>query len=50
MTKPGEENHLDLIRNALAGLRYGELVIKVENGEVTMIERTDKIRPRARRR
>jgi hypothetical protein len=50
MTKPPDETPLDLIRNALAGLRYGEVVLKVENGEVTMIERTDKIRPRTQRR
>ena len=36
---------LDLIRNALAGLKFGELVIAVHDGEVVQISRTEKFRP-----
>jgi hypothetical protein len=36
---------LDLIRNALAGLKFGELVISVHDGEVVQIARTEKLRP-----
>ena len=36
---------LELIRNALAGLKFGELVIAVHDGEVVQISRTEKIRP-----
>jgi hypothetical protein len=36
---------LDLIRTALAGLKFGELVISVHEGEVVQISRTEKLRP-----
>ncbi len=36
---------LDLIRSALAGLKFGELVISVHEGEVVQISRTEKLRP-----
>jgi hypothetical protein len=36
---------LDLIKSALAGLRFGELVISVHEGEVVQISRTEKLRP-----
>jgi hypothetical protein len=36
---------LELIRKALAGLRFGEVVIAVHDGEVVQIARTEKVRP-----
>lgn len=36
---------LELIRSALAGLKFGELVIAVHEGEVVQISRTEKFRP-----
>jgi len=36
---------LDLIKSALAGLKFGELVISVHEGEVVQISRTEKLRP-----
>jgi len=36
---------LELIRTALAGLKFGELVISVHEGEVVQISRTEKFRP-----
>ena len=36
---------LELIRTALAGLKFGELVISVHEGEVVQISRTEKLRP-----
>jgi hypothetical protein len=35
---------LELVREALAGLRFGEIVIAVHDGEVVQINRTEKIR------
>jgi hypothetical protein len=34
-----------LIKNALAGLKFGELVISIHEGEVVQISRTEKLRP-----
>jgi hypothetical protein len=36
---------IELIRKALAGLRFGEVVIAVHDGEVVQIARTEKVRP-----
>jgi hypothetical protein len=36
---------LELIKSALAGLKFGELVISVHEGEVVQISRTEKLRP-----
>lgn len=36
---------LELIRNALTGLKFGELVIAVHEGEIVQISRTEKVRP-----
>lgn len=36
---------LDLIRNALTGLKFGELVIAVHDGQIVQISRTEKVRP-----
>jgi hypothetical protein len=41
----GEREALDLIKSALAGLKFGELVISVHEGEVVQISRTEKLRP-----
>jgi len=35
---------IELIRKALAGLRFGEIVIAVHDGEVVQIARTEKVR------
>ena len=40
-----ERSTLELIRNALTGLRFGELTIAVHDGEIVQISRTEKIRP-----
>ena len=47
MTKEPEQDPIELIRRALAGLRYGEIVIAVHDGEIVQISRTEKIRLRA---
>ncbi|HTR52469.1 MAG TPA: YezD family protein [Kofleriaceae bacterium] len=36
---------LEHVRAALAGLRFGEIVIAVHDGEIVQIARTEKIRP-----
>lgn len=36
---------LRMVAEALTGLRYGEIVIQVHNGQVVQIDRTDKLRP-----
>jgi len=42
---------LELVRQALHGLRYGEVTIAVHDGEIVQINRTEKIRtPPTRRR
>jgi hypothetical protein len=40
-----DRNTIDLIRNALAGLKFGELVIAIHDGEIVQISRTEKFRP-----
>jgi len=40
-----ERTALDLIKSALTGLKYGELVISVHEGEVVQVSRTEKFRP-----
>jgi len=43
--RPVEESEqIELIRNALANLRFGEVVIAVHDGEIVQIARTEKIR------
>lgn len=41
---------LELVRRALSGLRYGEVVIAVHEGEIVQIARTEKIRPKGNTR
>ena len=46
MTKPPARavDPIDLVRSALTGLRFGEVVIAVHDGEIVQIARTEKIR------
>ena len=44
MKKPADEDAIELVRRALHGLRYGELVIAIHDGEIVQIARTEKIR------
>jgi hypothetical protein len=45
MTKPHPDvDAIELVRTALANLRYGEIVIAVHDGEIVQIARTEKIR------
>jgi len=46
---PSDTDGLELIRRALASLKYGEIVIDVHDGKIVQIARTEKIRPRASR-
>ena len=36
---------LELVRRALAGLRFGEIVVAVHDGQIVQIARTEKLRP-----
>ena len=49
MSKPARDDRdreaLEHIRAALVGLRFGEIVIAVHDGEIVQIARTEKIRP-----
>jgi hypothetical protein len=40
-------NALASVRQALSGLRYGEVTVIVQDGVVVQIERTEKLRLRA---
>ncbi len=40
-----DAHNLELIRQALAGLRFGEIVIAVHDGEIVQVARTEKLRP-----
>ena len=44
MKLPGRTDALELVRNALTGLRFGEVVIAVHEGEIVQIARTEKFR------
>ena len=39
---------LALVREALAGLKYGQVVITVHDGAIAQVERTEKLRPTRR--
>jgi hypothetical protein len=41
---PVRVDPIELVRNALAGLKFGEVVIAVHDGEIVQIARTEKIR------
>ena len=41
------DDPIELIRRALAGLKFGEVTISIHDGEVVQIARTEKIRPTA---
>ena len=40
-----DDSPIEMIRRALSGLRYGEIVIAVHDGEIVQIARTEKLRP-----
>ena len=40
-----DERSLELVRVALDGLRFGEVVIAVHDGEIVQVSRTEKLRP-----
>jgi hypothetical protein len=40
-----DSDALELVRRALTGLRFGEIVIAVHDGEIVQIARTEKLRP-----
>jgi hypothetical protein len=42
-------DHLDLVRQALQNLTYGQIVITVHDGSISQVERTEKLRPPPRR-
>ena len=42
---PTDREALEQIRSALSGLRFGEVVIAVHDGEIVQISRTEKFRP-----
>ena len=44
MKAPTRTDPIDLVRTALSGLRFGEIVIAVHDGEIVQIARTEKIR------
>lgn len=48
MTKPlskdAPSDPLDVVRDALDGLKYGEIVLVVHEGEIVQIARTEKLR------
>ena len=45
MSKPADRDPFELIRTALAGLKFGEIVVAIHDGEIVQISRTEKIRP-----
>lgn len=49
-TKPSARGSdaLELIKAALVGLKFGEIVVDVHDGEIVQIARTEKLRPKAR--
>ena len=48
MAKLTDEDPIELIRRALANLRFGEVVIAVHEGEIVQIARTEKMRTKSR--
>ena len=45
-TRPSDP--IELVREALDGLTYGQVVITVHAGEISQVERTEKLRPTKR--
>jgi hypothetical protein len=39
-----DSDPIELIRRALAGLRFGEITVSVHDGDIVQISRTEKIR------
>ncbi len=44
--KAREIDTLELVKQALAGLKFGEVTIAVHDGEIVQVERTEKFRTR----
>lgn len=44
VSKSGEQNVLQRVQQALSGLRYGSILITVQDAKVVQIDRTEKIR------
>lgn len=44
MTKQLTTDQVELVRAALEGLKYGEIVVVVHDGEIVQIARTEKLR------
>ncbi len=40
----GSEDPVDAVRDALRGLRYGEIVIQVHDGAIVQVVRSEKVR------
>jgi hypothetical protein len=43
-----QERAFALVKRALDGLRFGECVIAVHDGEIVQVARTEKLRPQRR--
>ena len=39
-----DDEPIEIIRRALTGLRFGEVVISIHEGEIVQVSRTEKIR------
>jgi hypothetical protein len=44
-TRDAPADPIELVREALTGLQYGQIVITVHAGVVSQVERTEKLRP-----
>jgi hypothetical protein len=42
---PVSTDPIELVREALVGLQYGQILITVHGGVVSQVERTEKLRP-----
>jgi hypothetical protein len=48
-TEQPPSDALERIRDALAGLRYGEVTVVVQDGVIVQVERTEKVRLQQKR-
>lgn len=46
--KPSNLESLELVKQALSNLEFGQVTIAVHEGEIVQIERTEKVRPKKR--
>lgn len=44
--KSGEKNYFEAIQKMLEGLRYGSVIITVQDGKIVQIDKTEKYRVR----